>query len=195
MQLKKIHLACGNNIFNDWENYDFINNHEKIKFIDLTKKLPFDSNTINFIYFEHALEHFDEVDGYELLKEFFRILKKDGIARIITPSLDTYIKRFLEWENDSLNHLHKTQFHNNTQFLNYAFFGENISKGIKFLNGLQSQEVGHKFLYSEKNLTNKCKEVGFNDIKLCDYRQSQHKNFQNLETRPDYKDLIVELTK
>ena len=104
MQLKKIHLACGNNIFNDWENYDFINNHEKIKFIDLTKKLPFDSNTINFIYFEHALEHFDEVDGYELLKEFFRILKKDGIARIISPSLDTYIKRFLEWENDSLNH-------------------------------------------------------------------------------------------
>lgn len=192
MQLSKIHLACGRNIFDGWENYDY-EPVQGAKFIDLTKTLPFSDNTIDYFYFEHALEHFDEVDGLNLVKEFYRTLKPDGVVRIITPSLDTYIKRYLNWY-DKENLLRTQQFHDETQFLNYAFFGESINNNIKFLNNMNSKQIGHKFIYSKNNLMSKLQNIGFN-VNVCEYNSSKHKIFDKIETRPDYKDLIFEATK
>jgi predicted SAM-dependent methyltransferase len=193
MLLNKIHLACGKNIFSGWDNYDYepING---ARYIDLQKPLDFQDNSIEYIYFEHALEHFDEVDGYNLLKEFYRILKNDGIVRIVTPSLDTYIFRYLNWNNE-VNNEHQNIFHSPEQFLNYAFFGENTSNDLKFLNNLNSSNIGHKYLYSQKDLINKAKIIGFKKNNICNYKQSQHEIFSNLETRKDNIDIILELTK
>jgi predicted SAM-dependent methyltransferase len=195
MQQKKIHLGCGNNILTGWENYDFIPTMGA-KFIDLTKPLNFDNNSVDYIFFEHTLEHFDEVDGFNLLQEFYRILKKDAVVRIVTPSLDTYIDRYFNW-NSELNyrHDHRNVFSNETQFLNYAFFGENVTKDIKFLNGMISCEVGHKFIYSKKDIFSKCEKINFREINFCDYKKSKFSELSNLETRPDYTDIIVELIK
>lgn len=192
MQLNKIHLACGNNLFNGWENYDYFPTNGA-GHIDLLQPLPFENNSVDYIYFEHALEHFDEVDGFKLMKEINRVLKLKGTIRIVTPSLDTYINRYLNWKDD-INNNHRQIFHNETQFLNYAFFGENVNDDIKFLNNLKSQQVGHKFLYSTKNLINKLNDLGFNS-EICEYKVSKHSHLHNLETRPDYKDLIIEATK
>lgn len=193
MQPKKIHLACGNNIFDGWENYDFapIN---AAKHINLLEKLPFSDNSVNFIYFEHALEHFDEVDGFNLLNEFHRVLVSDGVIRLITPSLDTYIKRYLNW-NDDINVNHRTTFNSAEQFLNYAFFGENITSDIKFLNNKKSSNIGHKYIYSEKDLLNKCNKIAFKKSYVCKYNVSSYEELNNKETRVDNLDLIVELIK
>jgi len=192
MQLNKIHLACGNNIFNNWKNYDYHPNNGA-SHIDLLQKLPFEDNTVDFIYFEHALEHFDEIDGYRLLQEFYRVLKLSGVVRIVTPSIDTYIKRYLDWFSP-INSLHIEKFDDETQFINYAFFGENITNNIKFLNGMQSQEIGHKFIYSKNNLSKKLQKIGFN-YEICSYNDSKYDCFKNIETRPNYEDLIFEATK
>lgn len=193
MQKTKIHLGCGSNIFQGWDNYDYLP-APGAYFIDLTKPLEFDSNSVDFIFFEHTLEHFDEVDGYNLLKQFFRVLKNGGVARIITPSLDTYVERFSNWQSD-INSGHRRQFNSETQFLNYAFFGENVTKGIKFMNNMNSCEIGHKFIYSKKDIIEKCKNLNFKDVYLCDYRISKFEELNNRETRPDYKDIILEIIK
>jgi predicted SAM-dependent methyltransferase len=192
MQLNKLHLACGKNILNGWNNYDFepINGAKKI---DLLKPLPFIENSIEYIYFEHALEHFDEVDGFVLLEQFFKILKPSGVVRIVTPNLDTYIDRYMNWNSEE-NYARMQQFNDQTQFLNYAFFGESINNNIKFLNNMISTEIGHKFLYSKSNLCFKLEKIGFN-IKICSYNFSEHNVLNKIETRPDYKDLIIEATK
>jgi predicted SAM-dependent methyltransferase len=193
MPQKKIHLACGNNIMHGWENYDFqpISGAE---FIDLLKPLKFENESVDFIFFEHAIEHFDEVDGFNLLKEFHRILKKNGVVRIATPSLDTYINRYLKWDSE-LNAEHKKYFSSETQFLNYAFFGENTTINIKFLNNMQSSEIGHKYIYSEKDIIEKCKKINFKNVYFCDYGISYFAELNNLETRTDNKDIILELVK
>lgn len=193
MPLKKIHLACGNNIFKDWLNYDYAP-VEGAGFIDLQKQLSFDSNSVDYIYFEHAIEHFDEVDGFNLLKEMFRILNQNGVARIVTPSLDTYLFRYLNW-HDEINIKHRIAFQSPEQFLNYAFFGENISNDLKFLNNMRSSSIGHKFLYSKNDLINKAKNVGFSNVNVCEYKKSSYDVFNNIETREDNLDLILELIK
>ena len=159
----------------------------------MLEPLFFKNNSIDYIYFEHALEHFDEVDGYNLLQQFFNILKPTGVVRIVTPSLDTYLEKYNNWLSNT-NLEHKQKFDNETQFLNFAFFGENISNDIKFLNGMKSHQVGHKFIYSKSNLIEKLHKIGYN-TNVCKYNISEHEELQNLESRPDYNDIIVEATK
>ena len=193
MQEKKIHLACGNNIFIGWENYDFdpING---AKYINLLDTLPFETNSIDYIYFEHGLEHFDEMDGFKILEEIYRVLKIKSVARIVTPSLDTYINRYLNWNSD-INIDHRNIFYSPEQFLNYAFFGENTTENIKFLNGKLSSNIGHKYIYSKNDLIKKVKSLNFDECNIKEYKKSNYMALNGLETRKDNLDLIIEMIK
>lgn len=82
--MKKLHLGCGDRKFIGWENYD----HE----LDLRKTLPFESNTVDFIFTNHTLEHLNTHHSYYFLEECFRILKPKGIARIQVPSIEKILK-------------------------------------------------------------------------------------------------------
>lgn len=58
-------------------------------------RLEFEDNTFDFIYSEHVLEHFFLDEACDLLKECYRILKPNGVIRIIVPDADlrNYEKR------------------------------------------------------------------------------------------------------
>ena len=50
---------------------------------DLEKGLPFRSNSIDYIYCSHVLEHINNFE--ELLEEIYRIVKKNGKIHIVVP--------------------------------------------------------------------------------------------------------------
>jgi predicted SAM-dependent methyltransferase len=75
---RKVHLACGANLLAGWENYDLRPSTPDVRFINLLHTFPFDNNSVDFIFFEHAVEHFDEVDGYKIMQEIHRVLKPGG---------------------------------------------------------------------------------------------------------------------
>jgi len=56
-------------------------------------KLPFDDNSINFIYSEHFFEHLFLDEASALLKECYRILTPHGVIRTCVPDADlrTYL--------------------------------------------------------------------------------------------------------
>ena len=190
--MKKVNLCCGGQILEDWENYDYdVRRSPKIKFIDLLSKFTIEDNSVDMMYFCHAIEHFDEVQGFDILRKIKLSLKPGGVVRIVCPSLDTYVRRFLDW-NGEFNAVHRTQFSSGTSFLNYAFFGEHAA-GMKFLDGKNSKNLGHKFIYSEQDMIEKLTSLGFTKIKICKYNDSEYSEFQNLDAcRPDYLDLIIE---
>lgn len=193
MQCRKIHLACGNNVLKGWENYDLFPCNNNVIKIDLLQKMNFEDNSIDFIFFEHAIEHFDEVDGFHIMRECYRVLKKDGIVRISTPSLDTYVKRFTEWGED-FNVRHRNQFSSRTAFLNYAFYGEHAA-GLKFLDGKRSLDIGHRFIYSFEDLDNKLKKCGFSKVTEQRLRDSKYPELCNIDCRIDNLDIIIEAQK
>lgn len=57
-------------------------------------RLDFENSTFDFIYSEHFLEHLFMDEALELLKEFHRILKPNGVVRTVVPDADlrTYDK-------------------------------------------------------------------------------------------------------
>lgn len=85
--VKKMQIGCGSNILAEWLNTDLNDSHE-IAFLDAGDKFPISSDTFDFIYSEHLFEHLKVEQQINMLQESYRILKKGGVIRIATPTLD-----------------------------------------------------------------------------------------------------------
>ena len=86
-EVKKMQIGCGSNILDGWLNTDLNNSHE-IAFLDAGDKFPIATDTFDYVYSEHLFEHLKVEQQINMLQESCRILKKGGVMRIATPSLD-----------------------------------------------------------------------------------------------------------
>lgn len=102
----KLHIGCGTNYFEDWTNIDN-NSDNNIQRLDLNwdlrNPLPYEENSVDFIFNEHFLEHLTVLEGLKALMDFKRILKPDGIMRIAIPDLADCIKLYNNdnWKEDN----------------------------------------------------------------------------------------------
>ncbi|QLD10454.1 class I SAM-dependent methyltransferase [Microbacterium oleivorans] len=62
---------------------------------DVTKPLPFDDATFEWVYAEHLLEHLSLRDAIVWLSEVRRILRPGGVLRLSTPDLELYMRGYL----------------------------------------------------------------------------------------------------
>ena len=173
----KINIGCGKVKLSSWINIDI--NPDADIILDLRTGLPFKSNSIQFIYSEHVLEHFPFHEGQVILKDCFRILSKGGIMRIATPDLDYLIQKYLsDWKNQ--------------EWLSWPEYEFIKSKG-QMINIVFSW-WDHKYLYNDEDLKNQLKIAGFSNPERMDWSASQFPELCNLETRKDSK-LIFEVMK
>lgn len=115
----KLNLGCGSQVPDEWTNVDYalgarftkipffralnkkvklfnLDWNEKIYLHDLTKKFPWADSSINIVYSSHTLEHFSREDGRRFLSECHRVLRKDGIIRIVVPNLRHDVTEYIE---------------------------------------------------------------------------------------------------
>lgn len=174
--MKKLHLGCGSVYKEGWINID-LETPEADQHYDLTQPLPFQDESVAFIYSEHFIEHIGRNHGYDFLCECRRVLSTDGVIRLSTPSLsflvDCYTKRNISewssagWSPDSACNL--------------------LNQGMRLW--------GHTYVYDEEELARMFVEAGFNRPKMMPWGQSSRKELQGLETRPYHQDLIMEVAK
>lgn len=69
----------------NWVNIDGFKDKNVHYLCDFSRPLPFEDETFDGIFCEHVLEHFTYGSGRTLLVECKRILKKDGVLRIVVP--------------------------------------------------------------------------------------------------------------
>ena len=64
---------------------------QKLRFLDLTKPLPFADSSVSAVFSSHVFEHlfFDEVE--RLTKEIYRILMPGGVCRVVVPDLEKIV--------------------------------------------------------------------------------------------------------
>ena len=95
--MRKLNLGCGGNILAGWENHDMD--------LDISKPLPYEDNSIDYIFAEHVCEHLTTPDVVRFFTEAYRILKKDGVLRIAVPCADQIRKEsdetYLKWHGQS----------------------------------------------------------------------------------------------
>jgi predicted SAM-dependent methyltransferase len=129
MDATSVQFGCGGNILPGFENHDAdlpIDRHP----------LPFESNSVDFIFAEHVFEHVPPAAGLGFLDECFRILKSGGRIRLCVPILESLSH---EHARDLIvNHGHAAAYHNFAalkRFLKIAGFCEVQTTSRKEIDG------------------------------------------------------------
>ena len=147
----KIHFGGGKDKLKGFLNTDIIG---KIP-INIGKKLPFPSDSVDLIYSCHVIEHLYYKQFQTFLKESFRILKNGGKHIIMTPSLTRLI--------DALYY--------NKELKPILLKGHEKLAGVEldpalFLNRMMNTYYGHKFLHDFESINRIAKIVGYSEIKI-----------------------------
>jgi predicted SAM-dependent methyltransferase len=117
-RITKLNLGCGSQVPDGWINVDYalgarfakipffraLNKklrlfetdwNDKIYIHNLNKRFPWADSTMDVVYSSHTLEHFSREDGRRFLAECHRVLRKNGIVRIVVPDLRYEVDEYI----------------------------------------------------------------------------------------------------
>jgi SAM-dependent methyltransferase len=115
----KLNLGCGSQVLDGWVNVDYalgarlmkvplfrtfnrkvrlfnLDWNDKIFLHNLSKRFPWVDSSAEIVYSSHTLEHFSKQDGRRFVSECHRVLRKNGILRIIVPDLGAIVADYIE---------------------------------------------------------------------------------------------------
>jgi len=97
---KKLHFGSGSDNKPDFINID-INRRADI-FLDVRNRLNIPSNSIEYIYSSHFIEHLEHADLVAHLKECYRILKAGGVLRLGVPDFPKVFNWYCNGDDEPL---------------------------------------------------------------------------------------------
>lgn len=170
--------------------------------------LPLPDGCADTVYHSNILEHFSKRDGKNFLGECYRLLKKNGILRVVVPDLQILIRAYLaaiepsydaaRYEKavyDLFDQIVRTESGEKNRDLKFS-----PAAKLKRLLGLRPnpEKLGelHKWMYDQYSLSTLLTGFGFRDIRVLNYRSSGIPNFEryHLDNNPDgteYKESML----
>lgn len=152
--MKKLHLGCGKRYIPGFIHVDALK-FDHIDYVTKVENLPmFNSNSIDLIYACHVLEHFMRSNVNDVLMEWFRVLKHNGILRLSVPDFEAIIKVYEKYKD--------------------------LSKIIGPLYGGQNNIYNiHYNCFDFKTLKLNLKKVGFKKILKYDRWKTDHAEYDD----------------
>ena len=94
--LSYLQLGCWETVLDGFLNTDFFLNRKAEAYLDARFKLPFDDNTWLGVYTHHVVEHLSWEDGCSLFRECNRVLKPNGVFRMVVPDLEIFLRLYVD---------------------------------------------------------------------------------------------------
>ena len=178
----KLHIGCGTIHKEGWINIDADSKLNPDLAQDAIKSFPYQSNSIDFIFSEHFIEHLTVEGGVIFFKEAHRLLKPGGVIRTATFDMDFFLKH-----HQAGSTTWKEAAHWDSVGLGF------IQTRMESLN-IAVRWWGHQYVYNSEEMIRRLKEAGFNSTVSCEFKKSLYPELLNLENRPE-SDLIIEAIK
>lgn len=174
--MKLLNIACGSRYSKEWINIDFYADSNFVQKVNILGGLPFKNDSIDAVYSSHFLEHLSKKQAIDVLSEAKRLLKYNGIIRIVVPDLENVCKEYLkvldEVDNEPL--LHKKYDWITTELLDQLvrvngggdmapFFTNIVENNNTKISDYILERIGHA-LVEETTINNK-KIITINKIK------------------------------
>jgi predicted SAM-dependent methyltransferase len=92
-----INLACGGKLCQEpgWINGDHSPSTKDVIKINLLRSFPFADNTFDVVYHSQFIEHLPHEKALAFMGECYRILKPNGVLRVVTPDLHNQAVEYL----------------------------------------------------------------------------------------------------
>lgn len=174
-----INLGCGNNPIKGWLNFDSCT-IDGVLCWDLSRGIPLDDNSVDYVYSEYFIEHLTSHQGVVLFKEIYRVLKQGGVVRTAMPDLSYLIQKYQseDWRKQAwLEQEAYAQIKTPAQMLNTAL-----------------RDWGHQWVYDADEAAHLSLQSGFGDFTVQEWGKSYHEQLVHRETRQDSR-LIFECIK
>ncbi len=155
--MTKLHLGCGNRKIYGFINVDIRNDVNPDLCADITQMSSFyKKDAIDVIYACHVLEHFplkpfkmSQKTYKDVLKDWYHVLKPGGILRLSIPNLKAVF-----------------DYYNKTQ---------DLKPLMSFIYGGEKHDFDfHYHGWDFESLTKDLEEIGFKEVKLYDWRKTEH---------------------
>jgi len=130
--------------------------------------LPFSSESVDFVYSSHVLEHFYPYVAERVLRDAYRALRNGGRLRLCVPDLQHAYELYAQGHKEKA--------------LSY-FFEERHGEFSR-----------HRYMYDFDLLAALLGKVGFRSIERCAYRNGLVPDLDRLDNRPE-ETLYVECVK
>ena len=159
-----VNVGSGGKGLPGWVNIELHRHHDTTLQLDIRHPLPLADNSVARILAEHVVEHIDfRQDIPRVLSDWHRILRPDGVLRIIVPDIKRMIEayvsgdkaRWLElgWDLEAM----PGDIHTPMHILNHTF----------------NQDSEHLFAYDFETLALVLRRAGFETIERMSYRRSR----------------------
>jgi predicted SAM-dependent methyltransferase len=169
---RKLQIGCGYHRLVGWLNCDIDPMRDAI-ILDAARPFPFGSNTFDYIYCEHVIEHMPFDAGQSMLKECHRVLRPAGTLRLATPDVRFLFNlcrenhscleaEYIEWS--CLNYIGKQAPHT----------------AISVINNFV-RDWGHVFIYDPETLRTSMRTAGFQEIVPAKIGESERPALSGLE--------------
>ena len=157
---------------------------DNIKIHNLTKGLPYSSDSVDVVYHSNLLEHFDRDVADTFLLEVTRVLKPGGIHRIVVPDFEKACRDYIqniafcdikpeEAENHDfyiaklIEQSVRREAFSTSQQNSFRRFFENL-----ILGDARRRGETHQWMYDRINLKSKLIKIGYEKVYVQDYRTS-----------------------
>ncbi|TAF35511.1 MAG: methyltransferase domain-containing protein [Cytophagales bacterium] len=101
-KLNYLNVGCGNKFHKDWVNVDMVSSSPHVQAVNLLKGIPFPDNHFEVVYHSQVLEHFPKEKAQAFIQECFRVLKPNGLLRVVLPDLENIIDEYKKFLNQNL---------------------------------------------------------------------------------------------
>jgi predicted SAM-dependent methyltransferase len=117
------------------------------------------------------IEHISYGAGLIMLRECFRVLKPNGILRLVTPDMKFLISLFYEATS-------------NQRYIEWAserFIKDNAPSCATSVINHFHHAWGHRYIYDGSVIKDALEKAGFSEITECQISKSDHPELSNLE--------------
>lgn len=179
-KIKKMQIGCGSNYLEGWLNTD-LNSNDKVAFLDAGTKFPVKSDTFNYVYSEHLFEHLRVEQQLNMLEESFRILKKGGVMRIATPSLEFLFKLYANPNTLENKHYVKWAVENipNLKIVNNSII--DIEEHYNYVINNFFKAWGHQMIHNYASIEKLALQCGYSQVIKCTVGESNYEMLRNIE--------------